>query len=73
VEVRIGIQNVQRELMIETSTSQADVEAALTAALAVQGGVFVLADEKGGKVLVPASKIAYVELSDLEQRRIGFR
>ncbi len=73
VEVRIGIQNVQRELMIETSTSQADVEAALTAALAVQGGVFVLADEKGGKVLVPASKIAYVDLGSTESRRIGFR
>ncbi len=73
MEVRIGIQNVQRELMIETSTSQADVEAALTAALAVQGGVFVLADEKGGKVLVPASKIAYVDLGSTESRRIGFR
>ena len=73
MEVRIGIQNVQRELMIETSTSQADVEAALTAALAVQGGVFVLADEKGGKVLVPAGKIAYIEVGGSDSRRIGFR
>lgn len=73
MEVRIGIQNVQRELMVETSTSQADVEAALAAALTAQGGVFVLADEKGGKVLVPASKIAYVDLGSTESRRIGFR
>jgi hypothetical protein len=34
--------------------------------------VFVLADEKGGTVLVPADKIAYVELGSAEQRRIGF-
>jgi Protein of unknown function (DUF3107) len=72
VEVRIGIQNVQRELMIETSMSQQDVEAALTAAIAADGGVFILPDEKGGKVLVPASKIAYVEVGALDSRRVGF-
>jgi len=72
VEVRIGIQNVQRELMVETSMSQQDVEAALTAAIAADGGVFILPDEKGGKVLVPASKIAYVEVGALDSRRVGF-
>ena len=73
MEVRIGIQNVQRELMIETSMSQEDIEAALTAALAAEGGVFTLPDEKGGKVLVPAGKIAYIDLGGSEPRRIGFR
>ena len=72
MEVRIGIQNVQRELMVETSMSQQDVEAALTAAIAADGGVFILPDEKGGKVLVPASKIAYVEVGALDSRRVGF-
>jgi hypothetical protein len=73
VEVRIGIQNVQRELMIETSMSQEDIEAALAAALAAEGGVFTLPDEKGGKVLVPAGKIAYIEVGGSDSRRIGFR
>jgi hypothetical protein len=73
VEVRIGIQNVQRELMIETSMSQQDIEAALTAALAAEGGVFTLPDEKGGKALVPAGKIAYIEVGGSDSRRIGFR
>ena len=73
MEVRIGIQNVQRELMIETSMSQEDIEAALTAALAAEGGVFTLPDEKGGKVLVPAGKIAYIEVGGSDSRRIGFR
>jgi Protein of unknown function (DUF3107) len=73
VEVRIGIQNVQRELMVETSQSQQEIEAALTAAVAAGGGIFILPDEKGGKVLVPAGKIAYVEVGGTEARRIGFR
>jgi hypothetical protein len=73
VEVRIGMQSVQRELMIETSMSQEDIEAALTAALAAEGGVFILPDEKGGKVLVPARKIAYIEVGGSDSRRIGFR
>jgi hypothetical protein len=67
------MQSVQRELMIETSTSQEDIEAALTAALAAEGGVFILPDEKGGKVLVPAGKIAYIEVGGTDSRRIGFR
>jgi len=67
------MQSVQRELMIETSTSQEAIEAALTAALAADDGVFVLPDEKGGKILVPASKIAYVEVGGSDARRIGFR
>jgi hypothetical protein len=73
VEVRIGIQCVQRELMVETSTSHEDIEAALATALAAEDGVFILPDEKGGKVLVPASKIAYVEVGSAEPRRVGFR
>ena len=32
----------------------------------------VIRDDKGGKILVPADKIGYVELNGTEQRRIGF-
>jgi len=71
VEVKIGIQSVPRELVVDTNTSFDEVERALTAAVA-EGGVFTLADDKGGKVLVPADKIAYLELGGSEPRRIGF-
>jgi hypothetical protein len=71
VEVRIGIQMAPRELTVDTAASAQEVEQALTAALA-DGTVFVLADEKGGTILVPADKIAYVELGSGEARRIGF-
>jgi len=71
VEVRIGIQMAPRELVVDTAASAEEVEHALTAALA-DGKVFALADQKGSTVLVPADKIAYVELGSAEQRRIGF-
>ncbi len=71
MEVKIGIQNALRELVQETNSSAEDVERALSEAVS-SGGIFTLADEKGGKILVPADKIAYVELGGAEPRRIGF-
>jgi len=72
VEVKIGIQSVPREIVLETNSSFEEVERALTTAVADDAGVFILNDDKGGKVLVPADKIAYVELGGAEPRRIGF-
>jgi hypothetical protein len=71
VEVKIGIQSVPRELVLETSSTAEEVERALKTAVA-DGTVLVLQDEKGGKTLVPAEKIAYLELSDAQARRVGF-
>jgi hypothetical protein len=71
VEVKIGIQSVPRELVVETKSSSDEVERLLAAAVA-DGGVFMLSDDKGGRILVPADKIAYLEIGGTEPRRIGF-
>jgi hypothetical protein len=71
LEVKVGIQMAPRELVVETPASASEVEQALTDALA-DGTLFVLKDSKGKTLLVPSAKIAYVELGDAEQRRIGF-
>ena len=71
MEVRIGVQSAPRELAVETSTPAAEIERALADALA-SDGVFALAVEKGGKVFVPADKIAYLEFIGVEGRPIGF-
>jgi Protein of unknown function (DUF3107) len=71
VDVKIGIQSVPRELVLETEASEDEVETALKEAVA-DNGVFTLTDAKGGKVLVPAEKIAYVEFGGTEPRRVGF-
>jgi len=73
VEVKIGIQSVPRELVVETDTPAEDIERDLSAALANgEHSVFALSVAKGGKVLVPADKIAYVEFGATESRRVGF-
>jgi redox-regulated HSP33 family molecular chaperone len=66
VEVKIGIQSIPRELVIETNVSPAEVEKALAEALTA-GGLFVLPDDKDGKIMVPADKIGYVEFIGVEQ------
>ena len=72
MEVKIGIQSAPRELIFETDAAADEVEAALKAAVEVTAGVFVLANSRGGRVLVPADKIAYLEFGANEQRRVGF-
>jgi hypothetical protein len=71
VEIKIGIQHTPRELSLESNQPAADVEAAIAAALK-DGGVLTLVDEKDRKVLVPAEKIAYIELGEPTGRRVGF-
>jgi hypothetical protein len=73
MEVRIGIHSVPRELVVDTDTSPGEIERSLSAALE-QGehAVFALSVVKGGRVLVPADKIAYVEFGGPEARRVGF-
>jgi Protein of unknown function (DUF3107) len=71
MEVKIGVQSIPRELVVETSSSPDEVERSLTAAVK-DAGMFVLRDGKGGIVLIPADKIGYVELNGTEQRRVGF-
>jgi Protein of unknown function (DUF3107) len=72
VEVKIGIPSVPRELRIETPSTPEEVESALKAAVAADAGILVLTDVNGGKVLVPADKIAYLEFGGNEPRRVGF-
>ncbi len=73
MEVKIGIQSVPRELVVETDTPADEIEQQLASALADGAhSVFALSVHKGGRVLVPADKIAYVEFGAPEARRVGF-
>lgn len=74
MEVKIGIQSVPRELVVDTDASVEEVERGLLAALAAADGkaVFALSTQKGGRVLIPADKIAFVEFGTDQSRRVGF-
>lgn len=72
MEVKIGVQYAARELTLESAQSADEVVKAVADALKADLGVLTLVDEKGRRVLVPADKLAYVEIAESEQRRVGF-
>jgi hypothetical protein len=72
VEVKIGIQYAPRELILESALTPEEVEAAVSAAIKSDLGLLSLMDDKGRKVLIPVSKIAYVDIAEAEGRRVGF-
>ena len=72
MEVKIGVQYVPRELVLESAQSPAEVERAVTDAIGKDSGVLSLTDEKGRRVIVPVPKIAYVEIAEASPRAVGF-
>ncbi len=73
MEVKIGVQNVGRELSLESAQTPDEVEAAVAAAFTGKTGVLQLTDEKGRRVIVPTANLAYVEIADAHDRRVGFQ
>jgi hypothetical protein len=73
MEVKIGVQNVNRELVLDTDQAGEDIEAAVAKALAGDETVISLTDTKGRKVIVPTDKLAYVELGSPTIGQVGFR
>jgi hypothetical protein len=71
VEVKVGVKGAARELSLESAQTPEEVTEAVKAALA-DGGILVLADEKGRQVIVPVDKLAYVEIGEQVERRVGF-
>jgi hypothetical protein len=71
VEVKIGVQYSARELIVDSALSPAEVEKLVTTALAA-GGLLSLTDERGRKILVPVEKLAYIEIGEANERRVGF-
>ena len=73
MEVRIGVQNASRELVLETELSSDEVEKTVAEALGADSGLLSLSDSKGRKVLVPTAKLAYVEIGSPTVGQVGFR
>ena len=72
MEVKIGVQHAPRELVLESAQTADDVAKAVSDAMKADLGILTLVDEKGRRVLVPADKVAYVEIAESEQRKVGF-
>ncbi len=72
MEVRIGVQHATRELVIDSADSTDDITTSVSAALTGESKVLSLDDEKGRRIVVPAEKLAYVEIGEPESRHVGF-
>jgi hypothetical protein len=71
VEVKIGIAESQRELVVSSDQSADEIQALVDAALG-GGELLRLVDEKGRRYVIRAQQIAYVEIAPEDGRRVGF-
>ena len=73
MEVKIGVQNATRELIIDTDLGSEELEKTIAAALSGESPLLSLTDIKGRKILVPVDKVAFVELGSPAIGQVGFR
>lgn len=71
MEVKIGVQQASREVVIDCTETAEQIEAKV--AEAISGGLLSLTDAKGRHALVPGDKIAYVEIGSGVTGQVGFR
>ena len=71
MEVKIGVQNVAREIVVESEQSPQEIEALVTEAL-TKGGLLNLVDDQGRRVIVPVAGIGYVDLGANKKGAVGF-
>ncbi|WP_020498055.1 MULTISPECIES: DUF3107 domain-containing protein [Sciscionella] len=72
MEVKIGVAETPREIVLTSNESPDEVEALVSGALAGKSETLTLTDDKGRKVIVPTARLAYVEVGPADQRRVGF-
>lgn len=72
MEIKIGIQETPRELVVSSSQTPDEVDALISDALGSDDGLLRLTDDKGRKYIVPSDRIAYVEIAPSDVRKVGF-
>jgi len=71
VEITIGVQNLPREIVLESDQTADEVAAAVAAALAGRPAL-ELVDSRGRHVIVPTASLGYVEIGAETKGRVGF-
>ncbi len=72
MEVKIGVLHTSREIVVESTQTPEEVEELVATAFKSVDGQLSLTDERGRRVIVPANLVAYVEIAQSDQRRVGF-
>lgn len=71
MDVKIGVRDVAREVLLESELTHDEVADAVASAVA-SSSMLRLTDDKGRLVMIPGSLIGYVEIGAPESRRVGF-
>ena len=71
MEIKIGVQDIAREISLDTNDSAEQVIASYKKAIDGDG-LLQLTDDRGRVIVVPTSKIAYLEIGSESARRVGF-
>ena len=71
MEVKIGVRDIPRDIVLESEDTAESVVNAVEAAIGA-GSLLRLRDEKGRLIVVPGNQIGYVEIGAEETRRVGF-
>ncbi|TWP33747.1 DUF3107 domain-containing protein [Leekyejoonella antrihumi] len=71
MEVRIGVQHVAREVVIESKQTPDEVREQVASALE-KGTPLTLTDERGHTVTVPAAVLGYVDVGSEQPFKVGF-
>lgn len=74
MEVRIGVQHVGKELVIDSELTADEIQEKINKATAKgsSNGVLKLTDAKGAQVLVPVDRLAYIEIGPSKPNKVGF-
>jgi hypothetical protein len=72
VDIRIGIINTARELVLQTNTEAKELEKTVADGMATENGTIRFEDEKGHIFVVASRHLAYVELGAEKARKVGF-
>lgn len=71
MEIKIGIQNVGREVVVDSPLSAGEAQELVNKALS-EGSVLSLTDTKDHTTIIPTAGIAYVEIGSEARRKVGF-
>ncbi len=71
MDIKVGIKHVNREIIVDSAETADAIEKAFLQAKA-DDGLLTLIDQRGRKVMIPATSIGYLDLGEENARPVGF-
>ena len=71
IEIRVSVTDSAREIVLECDTTRDEIIAAMNVAMN-ENSPLILTDHRGRQVIIPASKIGFVEITPPTERKVGF-